>query len=174
LAFATARTLPLNAHCHFDWEGDMKTAIHTAASAAAVVIGLWSSIAAAATLIADDEAQRPDLPPQIAARAVSRGPTVAYLPPGAGVVEHTPFEFKVKLEAHGGASITPAKVRLTYLKMPGIDLTERVRAFITTDGIVMPAAEAPAGEHLLRLDIEDSEGRTSQAVITLLVAKRTH
>ena len=87
-------------------------------------------------------------------------------------MEHVPFDFKVKLEAHGGASVTPDKVRVTYLKMPGIDLTERIRPFITAEGIVMAGAEAPAGEHQLRIDVEDSDGRTSQSIITLWVVKR--
>lgn len=151
----------------------MKISIRSTPIAAAVVIGLWSGAAAATTLIADDEAKVPDSPPEVRTRGISRGPAVAFEEPRAGVVEHAPFEFKVKLEAHGGAAINPAKLRVTYLKTPSIDLTERLRPFVTAQGIDMPAAEVPAGEHLLRIEVEDSDGRATQTTITLSAAKRS-
>jgi hypothetical protein len=152
---------------------DMTVTIRSNAAIAALVIGLWSGGAAATTLIADNEAMAPNAPPDIKVRGISRGPSIDFEEPRAGVQEHAPFDFKVKLAAHGGAAIDPAKVRVTYLKVPGIDLTERLRPFVTAKGIDMPAAEVPAGEHLLRIDVQDSDGRNTQAIITLSVAKRS-
>lgn len=149
----------------------MKTALRSVLAASFAIV-FWSGCANAITLIADDEAQRPPPPPpDIHVRGISRGPSVVYQQPGLSVVEHTPFEFKVKLEAHGGSAISPDKVHVTYLKGEGIDLTSRLRPFITPTGIDMPAAEVPAGDHQLRVDVEDSDGRSSQAVITLAVVK---
>ena len=151
----------------------MTICIRYAAIGSAFIIGLWSAGASAATLIADEEAKRPNPPQSIKVRGISRGPAVLFEEPSGVVLEHAPFEFKVKLETHGGATIAPGNVRVTYLKAPSIDLTERLRPFITAQGIDMPTAQVPAGEHVLRVDVEDSEGHTSQAVITLTAAKQT-
>jgi len=138
----------------------------------AFTIGVWGTTASAATLITDDEAKRPIDPHAAAARGITRGPSIRFEDSKVAIVAHKPFEFRVKIEPHGGATIDPTKVHVTYLKMPNVDLTERLRPFIATGGINMPDAVAPAGDHPLLIDVEDSDGHTSHAVITLTVAKK--
>jgi hypothetical protein len=58
-----------------------------------------------------------------------------------------------------------------YLKSPEIDITPRVVRFAQPAGIDIPDAEAPAGEHFLRIEIADSEGRTRSAVIGLQISR---
>ncbi|MDR3438625.1 hypothetical protein [Telmatospirillum sp.] len=150
--------------------------------AVAMTTLLWSANAWAAMLITDDEARRPaatlitdneaHLPTQSEApRGITRSPTILLDTPHAAVAAHKPFEFKIEVQPHGGATIDPTKVHVTYLKEPAIDLTQRLRPFVTASGIDMPDAEAPAGDHPLRIDVEDSDGRTSHTVITLAVKK---
>lgn len=135
-----------------------------------LAMALWSGVAAAMPLITDEEAQLPGVPPSKISRGISRGPTIRSDLPEA-VVAHKPFDFKIEFEAHGQATIDPAKVHVTYLKVPGIDLTERIRPFISATGIMLPNAEVPPGQHPLRIEVEDSGGRTSEATLVLTAEK---
>lgn len=132
---------------------------------------LWAGSAAAATLITDDEAKRPNDDQVSATRGITRGPSIRFEAPQANPSGHAPFDFKVQFEAHGGATIDPTHVKVTYLKVPSIDLTDRLRPFMSADGINMPKAQVPAGDHPLRIEVEDSDGRSSEAMIDLKVAK---
>jgi hypothetical protein len=137
----------------------------------AFCLGMGHFAASAATLITEEEALRPVAPPMETPRAITRGPSVQFEAPSPAIA-HKPFAFRVKLEAHGGATIDPAKLHVTYLKMPNVDLTDRLRPFVTAEGIDMPDAETPAGQHPLRIDVEDSDGRITHAMITLTVEKK--
>jgi hypothetical protein len=59
---------------------------------------------------------------------------------------------------------------VTYLKTPEVDITSRVRAFALPTGIDIPDAEAPAGEHYIRIEVADSEGRSRGAVFSLKIS----
>lgn len=131
----------------------------------------WSGSAAAVTLITDDEAKRPNDPQVTATRGITRGPSIQFEPPAVGPAPHAPFDFRVHFEAHGGATVDPSHIRIIYLKMPSVDLTDRLKPYITADGINMPAAQIPPGEHPLRIEVEDSDGRSGEATFTLKAAK---
>mgnify|MGYP006900241956 FL=1 len=51
------------------------------------------------------------------------------------------------------------------MKEPVVDLTERVRPYISDTGIAIDAARVPAGEHQLRVQVGDAEGRVSSKLI---------
>jgi hypothetical protein len=140
---------------------------------AALFIGLWSVQLSAATLITDEEALRPAaaLSESAMLRGITRAPTIEFEAPSLAA-DHKPFDFRIKLQAHGGAAIDPTKVRVTYLKMPSVDLTDRLRPFITASGINMPEAECPAGKHPLLIDVEDNDGRVNHAQVTLTVEQK--
>lgn len=125
------------------------------------------SAAMADPLITDEEGKLPLAPLAPKQRGISRGPSIKLDVPDS-VPAHKPFYFKVEFEPHGRATIDPAKVRLTYLKMPDVDLTARIRPFTSAHGIDFPAAEVPPGQHPVRIEVEDSNGRTSQATIMLV------
>jgi len=141
-----------------------------AAALAALLCVCWGS-AQASPLISDDEAQRPNDSQTTPTRSITRGPTIRFEAPQGALVPHKPFDFRVRFDAHGGATIDPASVHITYLKMPNVDLTTRLHPYITAEGIDMVQAEVPAGEHSLKVDVQDSEGHTGEAVFTLNVPK---
>ena len=144
---------------------------HSAGMALFAGLLLWSSQAVATTLVTDDEARRPNDPQVSATRGITRGPQILFEAPAATPSPHAPFDFHVRLEAHGGATIDPAQIHVTYLKVPNVDLTDRLRPFISAQGIDMPTAQVPAGEHAFRVSVEDSDGRSSEAVFNMKVAK---
>ncbi len=130
-----------------------------------------SALAANVILITPEEARLP--PPRLAvalsARGVTRGPQIEVFQDADPT--HSPAHVLLKFTAHGGAKIDPATVQMTYLRTPDVDLTQRIKPFITDSGIDIPNAIVPPGSHMLRVDLKDSDGRTGTVNFTLNVAQ---
>ena len=129
-----------------------------------------SSFASAQVLITPAEAA---LPPAkgavaVATRGISRGPKAEFIQPGESA--RSPTIFNVKFESYGGASIDLNTVKVTYLRSPSVDLTTRVKPFLQPNGIMMPSAELPPGDHLFRIDLMDSGGRAGTTNFVLKIA----
>ena len=128
--------------------------------------------AGAVTLVSQAEA---DLPASKEApfnpRGVMRGPAIELLAPSDNAAK-SPMIFHVKFRAHNGATIDPASVTVVYLKAKPVDLTERVRPYVTAEGIDIKDAEVPPGTHLFRIFARDSEGRGGTQTIKLSVTPR--
>jgi hypothetical protein len=136
---------------------------------AALATMAFAPIAAAGlVLITPEEATLP-LPKQmVSSRAVTRGPRIE-----AAIDDGTlrsPLRFKLVFRAFGGATIDPSTLAVTYLRGANIDLTQRVKKFAHPGGIDIPDAEVPPGEHAIRVEIKDSDGRTGTANVFLAVA----
>ena len=125
----------------------------------------------AAPLITAEEAS---LPPQKGAvpnsgRGITRGPKIQVPEMETGV--HTsPVRFLVKFQTFGGSSIDLDALKVTYLKTPVVDLTPRIKPFAQSTGIDMPDALLPPGDHLVRVDIKDSDGRAASMSFLLKIA----
>lgn len=124
---------------------------------------------AGVVLITPEEAQLPTQRGVYAARAVTRGPRIDLADPDASEAR-SPLRLQLKFRGFGGATINLDSLRVTYLKMPNIDLTSRVRPYAQPTGIEIPDAEAPPGEHLVRVEVHDSEGRRTVTTFLLSVA----
>jgi hypothetical protein len=123
---------------------------------------------AGVVLITPEEAQLPTPKGVHAARAVTRGPRIDLAGPDAGE-SRSPLRLQLKFRGFGGATINLDSLRVTYVKMPDVDLTSRVRPYAQQTGIEIPDAEAPPGEHLVRVEIHDSEGRRTTTTFMLSV-----
>jgi hypothetical protein len=131
---------------------------------------LLAGMAGAATLITESEAALPT--DTTTGRGVSRGPRITIIsPPPTGGMVRSPVNFRLRFETFGGAKINAESVVITYKKLPPIDLTQRVTAFITSEGIAMPVAEVPSGTHRIEVEVKDSDGRLGWADFTFSVAK---
>ena len=130
--------------------------------------------AVAETLITEKEAALPQAPETgMATRGLTRGPGIVLLEPAAGARNlKSPLPLKIRFIGHNNVAIDPASVRLTYLRVPSVDLTERVKNHLTKDGIDMAQADVPPGNHLIRVDVRDAEGRMGSATILLSVAPK--
>lgn len=124
--------------------------------------------APAATLITESEAALPAAAGGVTMRGITRGPTIKLVNPAE---IKAPFDLKVAFEPHGGAVIEPGSLKVTYLKSPAVDITERVKPFTSAAGIDMAKAEIPAGQHAIRFDVKDSEGRSGSVTVQLTVSK---
>jgi hypothetical protein len=125
---------------------------------------------AAQVLITDEEAKLPPPKGAIAAerRGILRGPKVDFVHVTEPV--RSPMRFQIRFESYGGAKVDPDSVKVTYLRTPNVDLTPRVKAFVQPTGIDIPDVQLPAGDHLVRVDIKDSDGRVGSTSFVLKVA----
>jgi hypothetical protein len=130
--------------------------------------------ARAFVFITEQEAALPDAAGarQLDMRGITRGPKILVLSPApdAGVVR-SPVNLLLKFETYGGAAIDPLSVKVTYLKTPAINLTQRINTSVTPNGIEVHAAEAPPGTHYIRVEVKDSAGRVGSIIFPLMVAK---
>jgi hypothetical protein len=127
--------------------------------------------ALAGSLITIEEAA---LPPQKGAvpnegRGILRGPKILFSDPLTHV-QPSPIHFQVKFLSYGGTSIDLDALKVTYLKSPLVDLTPRIRPFAQATGIDMPDAQVPPGDHLVRVDIKDSESRLASRTFLIRIA----
>jgi hypothetical protein len=144
--------------------------LRAAALAAGLALTAVTPASAGTVLISAEEASLP--PPKgavaVATRGITRGPKVAYV--GTPDATKSPMRLQLKFESFGGAKIDADSLKVTYVKSPSVDLTPRLKPFVKPDGIDMPDAELPAGDHVIRVDVKDSEGRTASTSFTLKVA----
>jgi hypothetical protein len=128
---------------------------------------------AGSVLIKAAEAALPPAPAAanlaLATRGITRRPNVILVSPEASVT--SPFNLDFKFRAHGGSAIKPDSFHLIYLKKPTVDLTARVKPFVTAKGVKMEGAEAPPGRHAIKVTIADSAGRKTSAIFVLNVLK---
>lgn len=124
---------------------------------------------AAHVLITAEEAQLPPPKGAIATdrRGITRGPKVDFVASGEQL--HSPMHLQLKFEPFGGAKIDPDSVKVTYMRTPNVDLTPRIKSFVQPTGIDIPDVELPAGEHMVRVDIKDSDGRAGTTSFVLKV-----
>jgi hypothetical protein len=133
---------------------------------------LLANPALADVLIKESEARLPAAAPVPASRAITRGPTIRVLSPDVTATSlSSPFPLRIAFEPHGGAKIDPASVKLTYLRVPNVELADRVKSGLTERGVEFASAEVPPGEHQIRVTVNDTEGRQSSVVLNLSVVK---
>jgi len=130
-----------------------------------------SAQGASLVLITSEEAQLP--PPKAAvamsARGVTRGPKIELVPQEGAV--RSPVRLQLKFQTYGGSKVDLDAVQATYLRTPNVDLTPRIKPFVNATGIDVPAAELPPGDHMVRIDIKDSDGRTASTNFVLKVER---
>jgi hypothetical protein len=136
----------------------------------AIIAGGSMPANAAQVLITAEEAALPPPKGAIATerRGITRGPKVDVVTSSGQL--RSPMRLHLKFEPYGGAKIDPDSVKVTYLRTPNVDLTPRVKSFVLPTGIDMPEVELPAGEHMVRVDIKDTDGRIGTASFVLKVA----
>jgi hypothetical protein len=136
----------------------------------ATVIALLAPARAANVLITEEEARLPPPRGAVAAdrRGITRGPRIDVVMPEDQI--HSPMHFQVKFVSFGGAKIDPDSVKVTYLRTPNVDLTPRIKAFVQPTGIDIQDVQLPVGDHMVRVDIKDSDGRIGTTSFILKIA----
>ena len=125
---------------------------------------------AGTVLITEQEAGLPPLRGVLGSRSITRGPRIDLIEPGQ--VAYSPLHFQVRFQSFGGADINVRSLRAVYLKNPEVDITARIARFADASGIDIPDAEVPVGQHYIRIEITDSEGRTRSAVFEIKIERQ--
>jgi hypothetical protein len=137
--------------------------------AAGLIVLVLAGPAQAEVLISAQEAKLPESP--FEDRGAFPGPKIVLVSPGdSAVAVKSPIHLRVRFEPRG-AKIDPESLRVTYIKLEPVDLTERVRAFAGVDGIDFKDAEVPPGTHKIRIELRDSDGVTGGTDIVLKIAQ---
>ncbi len=146
--------------------------IRRALAASAACLALAGAGAAGATdLITEDEARLPAAPRMATRGGITRGPSIKVVSPNPDGQIKAPFAMKVDFQPHGGSKIDAGSVKVTYLRKPAVDLTQRLKTSISESGIHLTDARAPAGAHDIRIDVTDAEGRTKSETVSFTVVK---
>jgi len=82
-----------------------------------------------------------------------------------------PLRLVLRFKPHGGAKVDMDSLSVKYIKNPFVDLTERVRPYVTATGVTVPEANMPAGNHLVRIQVRDSAGRLGTTFLELRAAE---
>jgi len=141
-----------------------------ALAARVAVLGLIGLFATgplrADVLITEREAKLPN--DDTLTRGVMPGPKVLLVSPArdAGAVKPS-FDLEIRFESRDGVKVDLNSLVVTYKKTPPVDLTERVKDFLTPAGISMPDAEVPPGDHKIYIEIKDVDGRTGGAEFSI-------
>ena len=135
----------------------------------AIAISAPSKLYASHVLVTDVEAKLP--PPKGATamdrRGITRGPRIELISDGDSA--RSPIHLHLKFEAFGGSKIDTNSVKVTHIKNPTVDLTPRLKEFVQPTGIDMPDVQLPVGDHLIRVDLKDSDGRPGMTSFILKV-----
>lgn len=105
-----------------------------------------------------------------AVRNLTRGPGIDTQGTLGSGVAGKPLRLAVKFLPSNGVPIDPDSVRVIYRRQPALDVTTRVKAFITAQGIEAPAVLVPPGKHIIEIQAVDKEGRVGRTQMTLSVA----
>ncbi|PTM41419.1 hypothetical protein [Bosea sp. 124] len=105
-----------------------------------------------------------------AVRNLTRGPGIDTQGTLGSGVAGKPLRLAVKFLPSNGVPVDPNSVRVIYRRQPALDVTMRVKAFITAQGIEAPAVLVPPGKHVIEIEAVDKEGRVGRSQMTLTVA----
>lgn len=120
-------------------------------------------------LLTDEEAARPeDRSYGFASPQPDDGPVIGV--PKLEAIEGKPFALVVRLTPRDGAAPDPATLRVECLKSPAIDLTPRVRPYVSEEGVNIDRVTLPAGLHHFRVSVSDARGRMSEKDFTIVVS----
>ncbi|WP_152609846.1 hypothetical protein [Geobacter sp. OR-1] len=97
------------------------------------------------------------------------GPAIKVLAPDTGKEQQSPFRLSVKFVPKPGSSVDPASLKVEALKFVTLDLTNRVKPYVTPEGINMEQAKIPSGNHKLRVTIGDGKGGITQEIFSVRV-----
>jgi hypothetical protein len=124
-------------------------------------------------LITEAEASLPSpADTSMTTRGLTRGPVVEQVSPDPDAAPvKSPLPLKIKFQTRNNVPIDKDSIKLTYVRTPGVDITNRIKAYVGADGIEMKQAEVPPGTHVIRIELKDQQGRSTTGTIKLSVAK---
>src|SRR5262245_38541761 len=143
--------------------------------AVTVLLPIWSDPSNAlkedrAWLITPEEAALdPSTDQDIQARGLSDdGPRIEIVKPKQGELVPSPAEILIQFVPRR-VTIDLTSLKVTQLKFISIDLTERLKPYISMQGISVKDAKVPAGTYRVRISLSDESGTTTTKEISFVI-----
>lgn len=107
-------------------------------------------------LITAEEAAQPDPAVSRGPRFREDGPLIEMKSPEHDAAYAAPMTLEARFTpGERGDAVDMETLKVSYVKLIKIDVTDRLKEFVTADGIVVPEADVPAGKHTFEIYIED-------------------
>jgi len=99
------------------------------------------------------------------------GPAIMVREPGVVKEVKPPVTIDVVFEPKDGKTIDFKTLKITYLKLFGIDITDRMKPYITPTGLHSANAKLPPGDHSIEIAVQDDSGRKTTQRFSFKVLK---
>lgn len=121
-------------------------------------------------LITVEEAAAQDSNEEIYVVKSLNGPAVEIESPDKNFTIATPVSIRVLFKpGTSGKAIDPESFRLVYHKFVKIDLTDRVKEYVTSTGIDAKNVDIPEGKHKISVSVADMAGNRTTEVLKFTV-----
>lgn len=97
-----------------------------------------------------------------------KGPVIELITPKDGAIYTGPLDIRVRFVPRA-ADVDPETLYVEYVKLWGINITDRVRPYTTKEGIQVENAKFPSGNHTVKISIADLTGNFSSRVFTVKI-----
>lgn len=136
-----------------------------------------TATANAAMLISPEEVNLPAYQggEGIRLRSAPGGPSIEVIAPNIGAsakpTVRRPVAINVRFASQEGATIDMRTLKVTYLRLFGIDITDRLRPYVQGSEIKVDEADIPEGDHSIRVEIRDNQGRANTQTFSFIISK---
>lgn len=97
------------------------------------------------------------------------GPIIKVVTPEEGRVYSPPVNIELNFITKGLAEIDLSTLKVEYLKLFSIDITQRVLPYVSKQGIKISNAQFPSGTHNLKITIGDKNGAVTIQKFTAVI-----
>ena len=106
------------------------------------------------------------------------GPSIELVTPENGGIYTSPIGIDIAFAPKDGATIDLSTLKVTVVSTTvagvfEIDITEDIIDYASQDGIKAPNAAIPAGEHVVTIQVADSERRLAERQLSITVREET-
>jgi hypothetical protein len=123
-------------------------------------------------LITEKEAAMPEKPDTSAAvleMEKTKGPLIRVNSPKNGEIYPRPVKVDLEFVSQENSTIDVKTLKVVYVKLIEIDITDRIAPYATEKGIFIPEADIPKGKHKIKIMVADAGGnRSSQELIFMV------
>lgn len=126
-------------------------------------------------LIKPHEAASPNAPTEeelaisVLGTTEKKGPIIIVKSPKNGETYALPLKVEMKFVPQPDAEIDLSSLKVLYIKIFNIDITERVKPYATEKGILIPKAKIPKGNHKITIRIADTSGNVSSENLKFVI-----
>lgn len=112
------------------------------------------------------------------ANLIEDGPEIVLLAPKEGGTYVSPIGIEIIFKPEQGTTVDLETLKVTVVSKTAIgvfeaDITEDIADYASEEGINAPQAEIPAGDHVVTIQIADSEKRMAERQLTITVREES-